>query len=82
MEPERHASEDKIGSCGSRFEVPDWAGLMPAGVVALGPPSRPVERLVGAQSAIYRLIVALGELRLPRRVSERPKPDEGVPART
>ena len=81
MEPERHASEDRIGSHRSGFEVPDWAGLTPAGVAALGPPSRPVERLVGVQSAVYRLIVALGELRLPRRqVSERPKAREAAPA--
>lgn len=46
--------------------VPDWAGLMPAGIVALGAPSQPVERMMGAQSAVYRLIVRLGELRLPR----------------
>ncbi len=45
--------------------VPDWAGLMPVGIVALGTPSQPVERLMGAQSLVYRLIVRLGELRLP-----------------
>jgi hypothetical protein len=43
--------------------TPDWAGLMPVGIAALGPPSQPVQRLMGAQSAIYRLIVMLGGLR-------------------
>jgi hypothetical protein len=46
--------------------TPDWAGLIPAGVAALGPPSRPVERLMGTQRAVYRLIVWLGNLRAPR----------------
>ena len=46
--------------------TPDWAGLMPVGVAALGPPSRPVERLMGAQRAVYRLIVWLGSFRGPR----------------
>ena len=46
--------------------TPDWAGLIPAGVAALGPPSRPVERLMGTQRAVYRLIVWLGSLGAPR----------------
>ena len=46
--------------------TPDWAGLMPVGVAALGPPSRPVERLMGTQRAVYRLIVWLGSFRGPR----------------
>jgi hypothetical protein len=45
--------------------VPDWAGLMPVGIVALGTPSRPVERLIGTQAAVYQLIVWLGRLRMP-----------------
>jgi hypothetical protein len=51
--------------------TPDWAGLMPVGVAALGAPSRPVERLIGTQAAVYRLIVALGQLQLPRWKSRR-----------
>jgi hypothetical protein len=46
--------------------TPGWAGLMPVGIAALGPPSQPVARLMGAQSAVYRLIVMLGSLSLPR----------------
>jgi hypothetical protein len=46
--------------------TPDWAGLTPVGVAALGPPSRPVERLMGTQRLVYRLIMWLGNLRAPR----------------
>ncbi len=46
--------------------APDWAALTPVGVVALGAPSRPIERLPQTQAAVYRLIVALGRIRLPR----------------
>jgi hypothetical protein len=49
-----------------RGGVPDWAGLVPAGIVALGAPTQPVERLIGVQAGVYRLMVALGRLRLPR----------------
>jgi hypothetical protein len=59
--------------------LPDWAGLMPVSIVALGTPSRPVERLMGLQSATYRLVVWLGGIRLPRRV--RPESPADVDAR-
>jgi hypothetical protein len=45
--------------------VPVWMGLMPIGIAALGAPAQPVERSMGAQRAVYRLIVALGSIRLP-----------------
>jgi hypothetical protein len=44
---------------------PGCAGLLPWTIVALGTPSRPVDRAIGLQSAVYRLIVAIGDLRLP-----------------
>jgi len=48
--------------------VPDWAGLYPASIVALGTPSQPSERMMEAQSGVYRLIVALENIRLPKRL--------------
>lgn len=57
-------------------DVPDWAALMPAGVVALGAPTQPVERLMGTQAAVYRLISALGRLRLPRSSPSRTRSHE------
>ena len=39
---------------------PDWPGLMPVGIVVFGPPAVPAQRLMGLQSAVYRLIVWLG----------------------
>jgi hypothetical protein len=45
--------------------VPVWTGLMPVGIAALGAPAQPVERSMGAQRAVYRLIVALGRIRPP-----------------
>jgi hypothetical protein len=56
--------------------TPDWAGLMPAGVAALGPPTRPVERLMGTQRAVYRMIVWLGS---PRGRPSEPVADTTVP---
>jgi hypothetical protein len=59
--------------------TPVWAGLTPVGVAALGPPSRPVERLMGTQRTVYRLMVWLGNLRAPRPsepvVAALPQPD-------
>jgi hypothetical protein len=66
-----HIENETIGAHRAGPGVPDWAGLMPVGVAALGAPSRPVERLIGTQAAVYRLIVALGQLRLPRWKSRR-----------
>jgi hypothetical protein len=43
-----------------------WPGLYPAAIVALGTPDRPVDRALGLQSATYRLVVCLAELRLPK----------------
>lgn len=57
--------------------TPDWAGLMPVGVAALGPPSQPTARLIGAQSVVYRLIVMLGRLSLPR--PSEPAPEATIP---
>ena len=64
--------------------TPDWAGLIPVGVAALGPPSRPTERLMGTQRAVYRLIVWLGSFRgpqpsAPAAAASIPQPD--TPAR-
>jgi hypothetical protein len=42
--------------------VPDWAALIPVGVVALGTPSQPVERLIGTQAAAYHLVMVLGNI--------------------
>jgi hypothetical protein len=55
-----------------RGEVPDWAALTPVGAAALGAPSRPIERLMGVQAAVYRLIVLIGDMRLPRSAPRRP----------
>ncbi len=41
-------------------------GLTPWGVVAQGVPPEPTERMIGLQAALYRLIVAVEEARLPR----------------
>lgn len=51
--------EDTVG-------VPAWVGLHPVSVVIQGTPSQPVEQMMGAQSGVYRLIVALERIRLPR----------------
>jgi len=48
--------------------TPDWAGLIPVSIIALGAPSHPTERMMGAQSSVYRLIVALENIRLPKRL--------------
>lgn len=40
--------------------------LIPAVIVAVGPAERPVERLIGLQSAIARAVGWLFGLRLPR----------------
>jgi hypothetical protein len=48
--------------------VPAWVGLHPVTIVTQGTPSQPVEQMMGAQSGLYRLIVALGNIRLPRRI--------------
>jgi len=47
---------------GSNSHVPVWAGFYPATIVSLGVPTKPGERLIGLQSAVYRLIVILGNL--------------------
>lgn len=47
---------------GTTSQVPDWAGFHPATIVSLGVPTKPVERLIGLQSGVYRLIVILGNL--------------------
>jgi hypothetical protein len=79
---ERHIENETIGARRDGAGVPDWAGLMPVGVAALGAPSRPVERLIGTQAAVYRLIVALGQLHLPRWKSRRDvRSQEAAPAR-
>jgi hypothetical protein len=64
MKPDPDRNEARTREAHS-VGTPDWAGLMPAGVAALGPPSRPMERLMGTQRAAYRLIVWLGNLRTP-----------------
>ena len=51
--------EDTVG-------VPAWVGLHPVSVVTQGTPSQPVEQMMGAQSGVYRLIVALEQIRLPK----------------
>lgn len=48
--------------------VPDWAGLHPVTIVAFGTLTQPTERMMGAQSGVYRLIVALEQIRLPQRL--------------
>ena len=58
--------------------VPDWAGLMPAGVAALGPATQPCERMMRTQAAVYRFIVLLGELRLSRPRVPRRAPAPGT----
>ena len=67
---------------GHAVGTPDWAGLMPVGVAALGPPTRPVERLMGTQRAVYRLIVWLGSLRAQPSAPEAgaPVPQTDTPA--
>lgn len=45
---------------------PDWAALVPVGVVAFGPASSPVERIPETQAAVYRLMVWLGRPHMPR----------------
>jgi hypothetical protein len=40
--------------------------LIPAAIVAVGPSEQPVERLVGLQSAVARIVGWLCDLRLPR----------------
>ncbi|MDX1401033.1 MAG: hypothetical protein R3245_03850 [Kiloniellales bacterium] len=42
--------------------VPVWAGFHATTIVSLGTPKKPVERLIGLQSGVYRLIVVLGNL--------------------
>ena len=51
----------------ARETTPGCPGLIPHGIVALGTPTPPVERLIGVQSAVYRLIVWLGSPRASRR---------------
>lgn len=53
--------EDNVG-------VPAWVGLHPVSVVTQGTPSQPVEQMMGAQSGVYRLIVALERIRLPKSI--------------
>ncbi len=53
--------EDTVG-------VPAWVGLHPVSVVTQGTPLRPVEQMMGAQSGVYRLIVALERIRLPKSI--------------
>ena len=48
--------------------VPAWVGLHPVTIVTQGTPSQPVEQMMGAQSGLYRLIVALENIRLPKRI--------------
>lgn len=45
--------------------APAWMGLHPAGIITHGTPSQPVETMMGAQAGVYRLIMALGNIRLP-----------------
>ena len=40
--------------------------LIPAAIIAVGPAERPVERLIGLQSATARAVGWLFSLRLPR----------------
>jgi len=44
---------------GTTSQVPDWAGLHPLTIVSLGVPTQPIERLIGLQSGVYRLIFFL-----------------------
>jgi hypothetical protein len=48
--------------------VSAWVGLHPVTILTLGTPTQPVEQMMGAQSGLYRLIVALGNIRLPKRI--------------
>jgi hypothetical protein len=63
MRSNRHRPNGSYSYSGSGA-LPDWAALNPVSIVALGAPAQPVERLIGLQSAVYRLIVMLG--RRPR----------------
>ena len=84
MQAHRQSWETRSGARGEAASgVPDWAGLIPAGIATLGAPSRPVERLIETQAAVYRLIVWLGALRLRRLGAARDKllPRPHVPAR-
>ena len=47
---------------GTACKVPDWAGFHPTAIVSLGVPTEPVDRLIGLQSGVYRLIVILGNV--------------------
>lgn len=84
MQAHRQSLETRSGARGeSASSVPDWAGLIPAGIATLGAPSRPVERLIETQAAVYRLIVWLGALRLrwPGAARHKHLPRPHVPAR-
>lgn len=61
------ANETRSARPDSAVRTPAWPGLHPVPIVALGTPSQPVEHMLGAQSAVYRLIVMLERIRLPRK---------------
>ncbi len=44
----------------------DGLDLSPVAIVALGHPDRPVERMIGWQMAVGRLVAWVAGLRLPR----------------
>jgi hypothetical protein len=46
--------------------VPAWVGLHPVGVVTQGTPTQPIEQMMDAQSGVYRFIVMLEQIRLPK----------------
>lgn len=65
---ESPTNEIRAAGNDSANHMPDWAGLHPVPIIAFGTPSRPVERMMGAQSAVYRLVVMLERIRLPRKL--------------
>jgi len=60
------AQNTRKSNQGTTGGVPDWAGLHPVSIVALGTPSQPTGRMMGAQSGVYRFIVMLEQIRLPK----------------
>jgi hypothetical protein len=65
---ETRNSEFLSTKCNKANCVPAWVGLHPVIVVTQGTRSQPVEQMMGAQSGVYRLIVLLENIRLPKRL--------------